>query len=75
VTGCATQRLAVLERRVGVALEERDTTGARLPRRGLLLAEHGRRALDLPDGLTVRLYSAGDDAQDLTSQPDYARSV
>ena len=43
----ASQRLAVLERRVGVALVERDTTGARLTPAGLLLAEHGRRALDL----------------------------
>jgi catechol 2,3-dioxygenase-like lactoylglutathione lyase family enzyme len=25
-----------------------------------------------PDGLTVRLYSAGDDAEDLTNQPGYA---
>src|SRR3982751_348358 len=43
----ASQRLAVLERRVGVALVERDTTGARLTPAGLLLAEHGRRALEL----------------------------
>jgi len=28
-----------------------------------------------PDGLTVRLYSAGHDAQDLTNQPGYARTV
>ena len=28
-----------------------------------------------PDGLTVRLYSAGDDAEDLTNQPGYAHTV
>ena len=43
----ASQRLAVLERRMGVLLVERDTTGARLTPAGLLFAEHGRRALDL----------------------------
>jgi DNA-binding transcriptional LysR family regulator len=43
----ASQRLAVLERRVGVALVERDTTGARLTPAGQLFAEHGGRALDL----------------------------
>ena len=39
----ASQRLAVLERRVGVALVERDTTGARLTPAGQLFAEHGGR--------------------------------
>jgi DNA-binding transcriptional LysR family regulator len=43
----ASQRLAVLERRVGVELVERDTTGARLTPAGQLFAEHGGRALDL----------------------------
>jgi DNA-binding transcriptional LysR family regulator len=43
----ASQRLAVLERRVGVLLVERDTTGARLTPAGVLFAEHGGRALDL----------------------------
>src|SRR3954451_17159181 len=43
----ASQRLAVLERRLGVALVERDTTGARLTPAGLLLAEHGSRAIEL----------------------------
>lgn len=28
-----------------------------------------------PDGLTVRLYSARDDAEDLTNQPGYAHTV
>jgi catechol 2,3-dioxygenase-like lactoylglutathione lyase family enzyme len=28
-----------------------------------------------PDGLTVRLYSTGDDAEDRTNQPGYARTV
>ena len=28
-----------------------------------------------PDGLTVRLYSTGDDAEDLTNQPGYAHTV
>jgi DNA-binding transcriptional LysR family regulator len=43
----ASQRLSVLERRLGVALVERDTTGARLTPAGQLFAEHGGRALDL----------------------------
>lgn len=45
----ASQRLAVLERRIGVALVDRDTTGARLTPAGELFVEHGRRALDLVD--------------------------
>jgi hypothetical protein len=28
-----------------------------------------------PDGLTLRLYSAGDDAEDLTNQPGYTQTV
>jgi hypothetical protein len=28
-----------------------------------------------PDGLAVRLYSTGDDAEDRTNQPGYARTV
>jgi hypothetical protein len=28
-----------------------------------------------PDGLTVRLYSTGDDAEDHTNEPGYARTV
>jgi hypothetical protein len=28
-----------------------------------------------PDGLTVRLYSTGDDAEDHTNQPGYAHTV
>jgi hypothetical protein len=28
-----------------------------------------------PDGLTLRLYGAGDDAEDLTNQPGYAHTV
>jgi catechol 2,3-dioxygenase-like lactoylglutathione lyase family enzyme len=28
-----------------------------------------------PDGLTIRLYSTGDDAEDRTNQPGYARTV
>jgi DNA-binding transcriptional LysR family regulator len=45
----ASQRLAVLERRIGVALVDRDTTGARLTPAGELFVAHGQRALDLVD--------------------------
>jgi DNA-binding transcriptional LysR family regulator len=65
----ASQRLAVLERRVGVALVERDTTGARLTPAGELFVEHGMRALDLvdeavasarsPQGLRLRVGTIG----------------
>src|SRR6478735_3708713 len=65
----ASQRLAVLERRVGVLLVERDTTGARLTPAGELFAEHGRRALELvaeavagaraPRGLRLRVGTIG----------------
>src|SRR4029078_8795460 len=43
----ASQRLAVLEPRLGGEPVGRDPTGARLTPAGLLLAEHGGRALDL----------------------------
>jgi DNA-binding transcriptional LysR family regulator len=43
----ASQRLAVLERRLGIALVDRDTTGARLTPAGELFTEHGQRAIDL----------------------------
>jgi DNA-binding transcriptional LysR family regulator len=45
----ASQRLAVLERRLGATLVERDTTGARLTPAGEAFLEPARRALGLLD--------------------------
>ena len=53
----ASQRLGVLERRVGVALVDRDTTGARLTPAGELFAEHGQRAIDLIEEAVARARS------------------
>src|SRR3954468_18204449 len=65
----ASQRLSVLERRIGVGLVERDTTGARLTPAGELFAERGRRAVDLvdeavasarsPEGMRLRVGTIG----------------
>src|ERR1700733_2555766 len=49
----ASQRLAVLERRLGIVLFERDTTGARLTDAGAAFLGRARRALALLEEAVV----------------------
>src|SRR5262245_51581044 len=53
----ASQRLAVLERRLGVALVDRDTTGARLTLAGDAFLATARRALALLEEAVVEARS------------------
>jgi DNA-binding transcriptional LysR family regulator len=54
----ASQRLALLERRLGVSLFERGPTGARPSASGAALTEHARRILDLVEHAVAQARSA-----------------
>lgn len=55
----ASSRLAALERRLGVVLFERDTSGARPTRAGLEMVREGRHILAHLEGVHARVTAAG----------------